>query len=141
MLRICVVVFVSFLLLASCSKRKIKKVENSLIEGNWKVQSYLDDNEDKTSDFNGIVFTFKADGVVSLTGSVSVNGTWDVSKENDGNDDDLFDKDHLELILNIPYPYDFISEDWEIENHSDSQIELKDFSGDGSEETLIFIKN
>lgn len=135
-------VFVSLLLFASCSKRKIKKVENYLIDGTWKVQSYLDDNEDKTSDFNGMVFTFKADGVVSLTGSVSsASGTWDVAKESDGNDDDLSDNKHIELILNIPYPYDFISEDWEIDNYSDSQIELKDISGDGSVENLIFVKN
>jgi hypothetical protein len=141
MLRICVLVFVSILFFTSCNKRKIKKVENFLIDGSWKVQSFLDDNEDKTDDFNGMVFTFKADGVVALTGSISINGTWDVAKENDGNDDDLSDDKHIELILNIPYPFDNISDDWEIDNYSDSKIELKDVSGDGSEETLILIKN
>jgi hypothetical protein len=141
MMKILLGLMVVLLILSSCSKRKIDKIENYLLDGTWKVQAYTDDGEDKTSDFNNLVFTFKSDGVLALEGIVSVNGTWDVSKETDGDDDDLFDKKHFELIINVPYPYDQVSEDWEIENYSDTKFELKDVSGDGSEEILIFTKN
>lgn len=109
------------------------------MNGTWKVTSFKDDGQDKTSQFAGVVFTFNTDGTVTLNGAVSVKGTWDVAKEDDSNDDDLFDDRHQELILNIPSPYESISDDWEIDKFSDTKIESKDDSND--DEVLILQKN
>ncbi len=138
-MRVVVVAVSTLLVMSACSKRKIQKIENNLMNGTWKVTSFKDDGQDKTSQFAGVVFTFNTDGTVTLNGAVSVKGTWDVAKEDDSNDDDLFDDRHQELILNIPSPYESISDDWEIDKFSDTKIESKDDSND--DEVLILQKN
>lgn len=138
-MRVVVVAVSTLLVISACSKRKIQKIENNLMNGTWKVTSFKDDGQDKTSQFAGVVFTFNTDGTVTLNGAVSVKGTWDVAKEDDSNDDDLFDDRHQELILNIPSPYESISDDWEIDKFSDTKIESKDDSND--DEVLILQKN
>lgn len=138
-MRVVVVAVSTLLFMSACSKRKIQKIENNLMNGTWKVTSFKDDGQDKTSQFAGVVFTFNTDGTVTLNGAVSVKGTWDVAKEDDSNDDDLFDDRHQELILNIPSPYESISDDWEIDKFSDTKIESKDDSND--DEVLILQKN
>lgn len=139
-MRVLLLVVSTMLVASACSKRKIQKIENNLMNGTWKVTSFMDDGEDKTNQFAGVVFTFNTDGTVTLNGAISAKGTWNVAKEDDSNDDDLFDGRHQELNLNIPSPYESISDDWEIEKFSDSKIESKDDSDDDNE-VLILEKN
>ncbi len=48
--------------------------------GTWYVDTFLDDGDDETSDFNGFDFTFNANETVSATnGSETVTGIWIVT--------------------------------------------------------------
>jgi hypothetical protein len=129
--------------LGSCKKKQMKAINSDLVEGSWKITRYTDSGTNETSDFEGSVFTFNDDGTVAVTGAHAMSGTWKVAKEDSG-DDDLFDDRHLELTLSFPAPFDELSDDWEIESHSDSRLELKDDSGGGDddedEDNLTFEK-
>lgn len=125
--------------LSSCKKRQIKKIKSSVTEGTWRITYYSDNGVNETSDFSGDVFTFKSNGTLLVTGNHSATGTWSVGKESD---DDSGDRD-IEFIINLPTPaMEELNDDWEVEKHSDSQLELKDESGnDNGDDQLIFTKN
>jgi hypothetical protein len=122
------------LLLGSCKKQTINQVENSVIEGEWKVTLFQEDGVNETSDFTNLRFTFKENGSVEVKSSsvLVYTGTWKVEK----------DSDHVEFILGLGdvEPLGELTDDWHIENHSDTKLELKDESGDGSIELLTFEK-
>jgi hypothetical protein len=128
-----------FLAIGACKKKQIKTIEKNMIEGTWKISSYTDDGNNETSDFAGDVFTFSSDGTVTVTGTHPMSGTWKVDKESD---DDMFDDRHLEFILSFAAPLDELSDDWEVESHSDDRLELKDKSGneENGEDYLTFEK-
>jgi hypothetical protein len=138
-MRVVVLALSTLLVLSACNKRKIRSIENNLMNGTWKVTSFKIDGQDKTAQFSGVVFTFNTDGTLTVFGSTSITGTWDVLRENDSNDDDLFDDRHNELILNVPSPFEVISDDWEIDKFSDTKIESKDASDD--DDVLILERN
>jgi hypothetical protein len=142
MKRVGFIVLFLALFLGACKKKQIKNIEKAMVEGTWKVTKYVAEGEDYTSLFSSSTFTFSENGSVTITGAMNVTGTWDVAKENDSDDDDISDDKHVEFILNLPYPYDELSEDWEIESNSDSKLELKDKSNNGeSVDYLTFEKN
>ena len=109
----------------SCKKKQMKTIKNDMVEGTWKVTLYSDDGENETSDFSGDTFTFKSDGTVTVSGTHPMNGTWSVDKDN--SDDDS--NDHIEFTLSFAAPLDELSDDWHVECHTDTRLELKDVSG------------
>ena len=120
----------------SCKKQQIKKLEETIISGNWKITSFSEDGIDKTSNYTSETLTFKNDGTLTATGSSAINGTWDVRKEDDNDDDfELFDDKHIELNIYLPVPLSELSDDWEVESRSDSKIVLKDDSEGESDHT------
>jgi hypothetical protein len=120
----------------SCKKQQIKKLEETIISGNWKITSFSEDGIDKTSNYTSETLTFKNDGTLTATGSFAINGTWDVRKEDDNDDDfELFDDKHIELNIYLPVPLSELSDDWEVESRSDSKIVLKDDSEGESDHT------
>lgn len=126
-----VYVAVGLLLLttASCKKQQIQKLEETIVSGNWRITSFSEDGIDKTTDYTSEKLVFKSDGTLTATGSSAVNGTWDVRKEDDSDDDfELFDDKHIELNIYLPVPLSELSDDWEVESRSDSKIVLKDDS-------------
>ena len=126
--------------LASCKKRQVRKIESSVTEGTWRITQYTDDGVDETSDFNGDVFTFMDDGTLLVTGTHEATGTWSVDRES--NDDS--GGRHIEFRISLPPPgLDELSDDWEVESHSDSRLELKDDSGndENGEDFLTFSQN
>ncbi len=81
---------------------------------------------------------FNEDGTVKAN-CISI-GTWSITKESSSRDDSSNDN-HLHFNLNLSIPFDDLSDDWEIENKTDSSIELKDVSGgNGGEDNLFFTK-
>jgi len=127
-----------FITAVSCSKTSTKKVEKTLVEGNWKITLFQEDNENETYYFTGYVFTFKNDNTVSaVNGSTTINGTWKLEKES--NDDN---PKHTELILTFPAQnnFDELTDDWHVIKLEDKRIELEDISGDGSVDKLTFEK-
>ena len=102
---------------------------NVLKEGSWKV-TYFFEESDQTHAFEGISFTFSADGTAqALSGSDVVNGTWD----SDG------DNGHLEVEFDFEQhlPYDKISEDWEIIEFTETKIQMEHKSDDGTHVRLL----
>lgn len=117
------------LVASSCKKQQIKKLEETIVGGNWRITSFSEDGIDKTADYTSETLVFKSDGTLTATGSSAVNGTWDVRKEDDSDDDfELFDDKHIELNIYLPVPLSELSDDWEVESRSDSKIVLKDDS-------------
>lgn len=130
----------------SCKKKQMKKLEGTITEGTWKITQFTHDNVDETAQYAGSTFTFHSDGTLTVSGSVSLNGTWDVRKEDDSDDDiDLFDDKHLELYISLPAPYGELTDDWEVKGRSDTRISLEDDSNskgddDDNDDYLVFEK-
>ncbi len=127
------------MIITSCKKKQISKTEDLMVSGSWKISSYSDDGVNETSDYSSYTFVFNEDGTVNAN-SVSI-GTWSIAKESSSGDDDSSSDNHLHFNLNLSIPFDDLSDDWEIENKTDSSIELKDISGgNGGEDNLVFTK-
>ena len=103
-----------------------------LTTGDWYVTYYFDDF-DETTDFDGYVFNYAADGTATATNpSGTTNGSWSTSSG---------DETPLELNLNFGtvLPLDELAEDWDVLEVTSEIIRLKDISGgDGSTDFLTF---
>ncbi|MDC7996037.1 hypothetical protein [Altibacter sp. HG106] len=113
--------------------------------GTWQVTLFIDSDEDETSDFNGYVFTFDADGsVVADNGTTSISGTWSITDSSSSSDDDgSSSDDDFNLFFSVPDTSDFedLNDDWDIVSVSGDKIELLDISGgNGGTDRLIFEK-
>jgi hypothetical protein len=54
-----------------------RSVSDIMVRGKWKVDLYMDANQDQTNDFAGYSFTFQQNGVVQATGNGnSFTGSW-----------------------------------------------------------------
>lgn len=52
-------------------------VSDVITQGDWKVNTYLNNNLDETSDFSNYTFRFKQDGsLVATTSNQQIGGTW-----------------------------------------------------------------
>lgn len=122
------------LFLFSCKKDKDLNADNTtsiLLNGNWKVTSYIDSGQNETSNFSGHSFDFNDGGVVSVnTGSASVQGSWSTGE----------DDSHVKLNLSFPSnPHEDLSDDWHVISQTSSKIELEDVSGgNGGTDYLTF---
>ena len=108
-----------------------------VVEGNWKVTLFQEDNSSQTYHFNGYSFDFGTDGtLVATNGSTVQNGNWNNGGDDSGN----------KLNINFPSapddsPFEEISEDWNIITKTVTKIELRHVSGgDGSVDLLTFEK-
>lgn len=132
-----IVLATALISLAACQKRNVKKIENHLTQGTWKVTGFLHDGTNQTVNYTGETFVFYANGVVQASGTQTVNGAWNVKKESKG-DDDLFDDRHLEFNLSFAGAHSSLSRSWEVEQYSDHKLVLKE--DDDHEDMLIFEK-
>lgn len=138
-MRILILSMLSLIIITSCKKKQISKTEDLMVSGSWKISSYTDDGNNETSDYSSYTFIFNEDGTVKAN-NVSI-GTWSITKESSSGDDDSSNDNHLHFNLNLSIPFDDLSDDWEIENKTDSSIELKDVSGgNGGVDNLVFAK-
>lgn len=107
---------------------------NILTDGQWYVQSYIDDGDDETNDYNGYVLGFYANGTVTAeNGSNTNNGTWSVVAGSNG----------LEVILDfgVSIPFDEFNDDWDVDTYTTTRVELADVSGgNGGNDYLTFQK-
>jgi hypothetical protein len=101
-----------------------------LLDGEWAITFFFDD-EDETAQFNGYVFTFFENrAATAAKDGMEVMGSW----ESYGDDGSL----ELELDFGPESPLDELEDDWDIIEFGEDIIILKDTSGDGSVEFLIF---
>ena len=102
-----------------------------LTDGLWVVDSYTEDADDQTADYNGYTINFNSDGTVVADNGNTINGTW-AAQDSDS-----------ELFLNFgsATPFDELNDTWSVISVSATQVEVSDMSGgDGETDTLILTK-
>lgn len=134
------VILVTFLSCSSDSTDDVPQtvspanVQSNATVGTWRITLYMDDNKNETSDYNGYIFTFNANGTATaVKNSVTKNGTWS----------SFMDDGKVKFLLNFGdiLPLDEISDDWDVIEITTNRIKLEDTSGDGSKDYLTFEKN
>ena len=99
----------------------------TLLSGDWIVDSFIDEGVDQTDDWGGYALNFNADGTLTATdGNTLLTGTW----QSETDDGEL----ELTLQLNVGTPFDDINEDWTVLNYASTLIELEDADDDEPEE-------
>lgn len=110
------------------------ELTNILMDGQWYVQSYIDDGNDETNDYNGYALTFKPNGnVIAENSNNTINGTWSVVNSSNG----------LDVILDFgtAMPFDEFNDDWDVITYTNTRVELFDVSGgNGGTDYLTFQK-
>lgn len=104
-----------------------------LQSGTWNV-SYFFDDTNTTSNYAGYNFSFDSNGIIGVSvNSVNLSGTWESYVDDN--------EDTLEINFSSSQLED-LSDDWEIIEFSETEIRLKDVSGDNGEiDYLTFQKN
>ncbi len=119
-----VIAVVSLTSLIRCSTNDQTMNSNDVV-GNWIVHQFMDDGQNKTSNYSGYVFAFSNGGALSATKSGNATaGTW--SKFTDSG------REKLTLSWNgggIPVELLEIEEDWIIKSNSNGLMVLADTSG------------
>lgn len=118
----------------SCKKDDSTTPSTSgMIQGTWKVTSYIDSGNNETNHYTGYSFEFKSGGVVTATKSGStISGTWST-----GSDDS---QSKLYLTFSTA-PFIELNDDWHILQQTSAIIKLEDVSGgNGGTDNLTFEK-
>ena len=113
----------------------VVEIRNVMLEGEWAIASYLENEMDMTESFGGYSIGFMDDYQMSLLegGDSFANGLWRVIRDSD---------DQLKVILNFGdnMPFDELTDDWQVLSITDTRLELKHISGDDSVDILVLEK-
>jgi hypothetical protein len=109
-------------------------LSEEIVDGTWRVSSFIDGSEDETYEYNGYVFTFNLNGTsLAVRNSITTNGNW-ASYVDDG-----YSK------LTLSYYGDALEEcerDWRVIEFSSTFIKLRHISeSNGKTHYLTFMKN
>ncbi|WP_445381480.1 hypothetical protein [Robiginitalea sp. IMCC43444] len=115
----------------------ITEIRSFLMMGDWMVDQYIDSGMEETINYEGMDFTFETEHrlIVSTNMDPLKTGFWRVIRDNDGK---------LKVYLNLGDDNDALSEftdDWDIYSITEGRIELRDESGDGTVDILVFKRN
>ncbi|MEZ4971112.1 MAG: hypothetical protein R2814_15895 [Flavobacteriaceae bacterium] len=114
----------------------VAEIRNIMMGGEWMVAKYSDDGVDETEDYATSTFTFQAAlaiQVVAGENEPSYLGLWRVIRDSEG---------ELKCYLNfgLTESMEDLTDDWKIVSVNSDRLELKDISGDGSIDILVFEK-
>lgn len=107
----------------NCSMGNGQELIDTLLDGTWFVQSYLDDGTDETSAFQSYQFDFQSGGIVIASNSIyTYYGSWNV-----------LGIEELDLLLDFgnQIPLIEFNDEWDVINFSQTLVELQDVSGGG----------
>lgn len=112
----------------------VNEIRDILMGGDWVVAQFSEDGSDQTSDYQGYDFTFGMQDELTVSTNMDPlkSGLWRVVRDSDGG---------LEVYLNLGDDGDVFSElteDWDFVSISETRLELKDISDDGTVDTLVF---
>lgn len=113
----------------------VTEIRNTMMGGAWMVAKYTEGDVDKTADFNGYDFSFSANHKITVSENQDplLDGIWRVLRNSDSK---------LKVYLNLGEddPFGDLTDDWNFVSITNNRIELKDVSGDGSIDILVFEK-
>jgi hypothetical protein len=123
------------------SASKQDEIKDTVISGTWRITYYWDTDKEETSKFSGYNFTFGSNGVLTaVKSSTTITGSWSITDSN-SNDDSLNDLD-FNILFSAPADFADLSDDWDIQEYTSTQIKLIDVSGgNGGTDYLTFQKN
>lgn len=125
------------------SMANVEQVKSTVMSGSWRVALFEEDGVTETNYFTDFTFVFESDGRLTADdGGTSVSGAWSITSDSSSSDVDSSSDDDVDFNIFFASPANFaeISEDWDIVSFSSARIELKDESGDGSIDRLVFVK-
>jgi hypothetical protein len=119
------------------------EVENRAINGEqWRVTSFTRSSVDHTNLFDGYIFEFDSNNLLTSTnGSDNLSGTWSVKdqkrKENKKSE---FDDIGFSIGFTNPTLFEQLSGNWEIVTITDSKIELRNSIRNSQADLITFEK-
>ncbi len=132
----------SFLIFFSCGEDErpdldgvIEQFTVVLTSGDWKIDFFFDDDDDKTGEYEGYVFRYSVNGQVEafLDGQSVDTGTWS-TRTQDG---------AILFIINFPdgTPLGELSDDWFLAGFGDDIIDLQEENDLDSvdEDRIVFV--
>lgn len=111
-------------------------IRNYLMVGAWKIAKYTVNGIDTTGTYGNFDFFFSSNNVASISVNADPlvdNGLWRIIRDSEGK---------LKCYLNYGEGNNFItlSDDWDIVEATSTSLKLRSESGDGTIETLDFVK-
>ncbi|MHA7832230.1 MAG: hypothetical protein ACX93O_14140 [Flagellimonas sp.] len=104
-------------------------------DGTWRITQFIDDDENKTSDFDEAVFTFNSDGTIDVEmGMNTFSGTWFIELDDDDGD---FDELEFDISFSNSNNFDDLSDDWYVIEYGNNRIRLSE-DDDDDDDLLTF---
>ena len=111
----------------------VTEIRNTMMGGSWMIAKYIEDDENKTADFVGYDFSFLPEHKITVSENQDplLDGAWRVLRNHDSK---------LKVYLNLGEddPFGSLTDDWHFVSITNNRIELRDVSGDGSIDMLVF---
>lgn len=123
------------------NQQLINTIVADMVEGSWRITTYVDNGVAKTGNFESYTFTFADNGsVTAVKEETSISGFWSVTDDLGTDDDPGSDLD-FNLAFNLPPAFVELTDDWDINERNANRISLIDESGgNGGTDILVFEK-
>ena len=127
-----VAIFISSLLIISCSKENITNIASYVTKGTWRVTLYQENGVSKLYYFSNYDFTFSNSTVTATKNPSTVTGTFSTK----------YDDSKNKLVLNFgnTSPFNELNDDWEILEESATKIRMQDVSGGNGGTDLLTLE-
>lgn len=124
---------ISAVILSSCKKdsNSTSSVTQIVTTGSWRITTFIEASEDKTSDFTGYTFSFNSNGQLAATLSgANTTGIWGW--------DDSNSKFHISIGSSKPLLS--LTDDWVVLEKTETLVRLKN-DNPAKNELLSFTRN
>ena len=127
-----VAIFISSLLIISCSKENITNIASYVTKGTWRVTLYQENGVSKLYYFSNYDFIFSNSTVTATRNASTVTGTFSTK----------YDDSKNKLVLNFgnTSPFNELNDDWEILEESATKIRMQDVSGGNGGADLLTLE-
>ena len=112
----------------SCGSGNVQILTTNLIDGSWGVQTYFDNGENETDNYEDYELTFELGGAVVARGGVyNLYGSWDIIGDTE-----------LQLVLDFgtQFPFSEFNAAWDVLSFDPTTVSLQNTIGGTNELTL-----